>query len=77
MFAIASWILPAINDRVSVDDPIRAGDVIQVGPDVRFVPVTGANLVSGLRQGQPDVAGYPRRDRADRLGQPGPSVAAA
>jgi hypothetical protein len=60
LFAIAGWILPAINDRVSVDDPIRAGDVVQVGPDVQFVPVTGANLLSGLRQGQPDVAGYPR-----------------
>ncbi|XVU23058.1 hypothetical protein ACQPZJ_38210 [Actinoplanes sp. CA-054009] len=59
LFAVAVWIVPAINDRVSVDDPIRAGDVIQVGPAVRFVPVTGANLLTGLRQGEPGPAGYP------------------
>ncbi|SNY53856.1 hypothetical protein [Paractinoplanes atraurantiacus] len=59
LFAVAVWIVPAINDRVSVDDPIKAGDVIQVGTDVRFVPVVGANLLAGLRQGQSGAAGYP------------------
>lgn len=59
LFAVATWIVPAINDRVSVDDPIRAGDVIQVGEGVQFVPIAGANLLSGLRQGQAGPAGYP------------------
>ncbi|MEU8820662.1 hypothetical protein [Actinoplanes sp. NPDC048796] len=59
LFVVAVWIVPAINDRVSVDDPIEAGDVIQVGPDVRFVPVAGANLLTGVRQGRPGPAGYP------------------
>lgn len=59
LFAVAVWIVPAINDRVSVDDPIRAGDVVQVGDGVQFVPVTGANLLTGLRQGRPGPAGYP------------------
>ncbi|BBH71826.1 hypothetical protein ACTI_85110 [Actinoplanes sp. OR16] len=60
LFAVAAWILPAINSSVSVDDPIRAGDVLQVGEDVQFVPVAGARLLTGLRQGQPDPTGsYP------------------
>ncbi|GAA0505929.1 hypothetical protein Ade02nite_91120 [Paractinoplanes deccanensis] len=60
LFVIAVWVVPAIDDRVAVDDPIRAGDVIQVGTDVQFVPVAGANLLAGLRQGQPGPAGiYP------------------
>lgn len=59
LFAVAVWALPAVSDSVSVDDPIRAGDVIQAG-DVQFVPMAGANLIAGLRQGQPEVGGgYP------------------
>ncbi|MEV4350559.1 hypothetical protein AB0J83_39385 [Actinoplanes sp. NPDC049596] len=59
LVAVAVWVVPAINDRVSVDDPIVAGDVVQVGPGVRFVPAVGANLLAGARQGDGGPAGYP------------------
>ncbi|MFF5296056.1 hypothetical protein [Paractinoplanes globisporus] len=59
LFALAVWLLPYLNDQVKVDDPIVAGDVIQVGPDIQFVPAAGANLRSGIRQGQAGPTGYP------------------
>jgi hypothetical protein len=59
LFAIAVWLLPYVNEKVHVDDPIVAGDVIQVGPEVEFVPAVGANLVHGLRQGDAGATGYP------------------
>jgi hypothetical protein len=59
LFALAVWLLPYVNEKVHVDDPIVAGDVVQVGPAVEFVPATGANLVHGLRQGDAGVTGYP------------------
>ncbi|BCY10822.1 hypothetical protein [Actinoplanes sp. L3-i22] len=60
LVALALWIVPGIDDAVPVDDPIHAGDVIQVGPGVEFVPVTGANLVDGLRRGAATAAaGFP------------------
>jgi hypothetical protein len=60
LVALALWIVPGIDDAVPVENPIRAGDVIQVGPGVEFVPVTGANLVDGLRRGEATAAaGYP------------------
>ena len=59
LFAVAVWLLPAVNEAVPTDDPVRAGDVIQVG-DVEFVPVAGADLLTGLRQGEPGPGGtYP------------------
>ncbi len=60
LVALALWIVPGIDDAVPVDDPIRAGDVVQVGPGVEFVPVTGANLVDGVRRGELGVGeSYP------------------
>ena len=59
LFAVAVWLLPAVNQAVPTDDPVRAGDVIQVG-EVEFVPVPGADLLTGLRQGRPGPGGsYP------------------
>ncbi|MEV6521800.1 hypothetical protein AB0M43_07680 [Longispora sp. NPDC051575] len=60
LFLIAAWILPAVNDAVKVSDPIRAGDVVQVGSGVLFTPMAGANLITGLRQGDAGPTGsYP------------------
>jgi hypothetical protein len=59
LFALAVWLLPYVNESIKVDDPIRAGDVVQVGEQVEFVPATGANLTHGLRQGQAGTTGYP------------------
>ncbi|WP_433384296.1 hypothetical protein ACQPZX_23550 [Actinoplanes sp. CA-142083] len=61
LFAIAVWALPWVNEKVHVDDPIVAGDVIQVGPSVEFVPAVGSNLVHGLRQGDAGATGYPEQ----------------
>ncbi|WP_158299791.1 hypothetical protein [Glycomyces paridis] len=60
LFLVANWALPQIDRAVAVDDPIRAGDVVQVGEHVVFTPAVGANLVAGARQGQSDASGsYP------------------
>ncbi len=60
LFVFTVWVMPAINRAVPVTDPVRAGDVIQVG-DVEFVPAVGANIATGLRQGRPDVGNsYPK-----------------
>jgi hypothetical protein len=60
LFAVAVWVLPAINSRVTVDDPIVAGDVIQVGSAVEFVPAVGASLIAGSRKAEPGRGGeYP------------------
>lgn len=59
LFATAVWLLPYANEQVHVDDPIMAGDVIQVGRSIQFVPATGANLRRGVRQGQAGATGYP------------------
>lgn len=59
LVAVAFWLLPAINSAIEVDDPIRAGDVVQVG-SVEFVPAVGWNLVDGVRQGDAEATGqYP------------------
>ncbi|WP_433087754.1 hypothetical protein ACQP1P_17650 [Dactylosporangium sp. CA-052675] len=60
LVALALGILPAVDAAVPVHDPVRAGDVVQVGPDVQFSPAAGANLVSGLRRSA-GSAGYPNR----------------
>lgn len=57
--ALAFWILPAIDSAIEVDDPIRAGDVVQVA-SVELVPATGWDLASGVRQGRAETTGqYP------------------
>lgn len=59
LVVLTFWILPAINSAIKVDDPIRAGDVVQVD-SVEFVPAAGWNLVDGLRQGKAQATGqYP------------------
>jgi hypothetical protein len=59
LVALTFWILPAIDEQVSLDDPIGAGDVIQVGQNVQFDPATGWNLESGLRAGTSTSGNYP------------------
>ncbi|WP_238013853.1 hypothetical protein KZZ52_15750 [Dactylosporangium sp. AC04546] len=62
LVVVAVWLLPAVDDAIAVDNPVRAGDVVQVGADVQFVPVAGANLVKGLRQETADAGRlYPGR----------------
>lgn len=57
--ALTFWVLPAIDSSISVEDPVRAGDVVQVDT-VELVPATGWDLVSGVRQGDAKTTGtYP------------------
>lgn len=57
--ALTFWVLPAIDASISVEDPVRAGDVVQVDT-VEVVPATGWDLVSGVRQGDAKTTGtYP------------------
>lgn len=53
LVALMLWGLPAVDARVSVDDPVEAGDVIQVG-EVEFVPTAGWNITAGVRQNVDD-----------------------
>ena len=52
--ALAVWalwtiVLPWINNQVAFDDPVRAGQRIQLTDDVTFAPAVGWGVQSGLR----------------------------
>lgn len=49
VWALWAVVVPWVNGLVDWDDPIRAGDVIQVTDDVTLVPAVGWGLESGLR----------------------------
>lgn len=49
--------LPLVNDAVAWDDPIVAGDVIDMGKGVTFVPPVGWQLTDGVRVGGRSVTG--------------------
>jgi hypothetical protein len=60
--ALAVWalwtvVLPAIDARVPWDDPIRAGERVQLTDDVSFSPAVGWGLISGLRSGERTKSG--------------------
>lgn len=59
LVAVTFWVLPAIDSSVAVDDPVRAGDVMQVGQWVEFDPAVGWNVESGLRAGTATAGSYP------------------
>jgi hypothetical protein len=48
---VMTVVLPAIEHAVSWDDPVRAGDVIDMGSGIRFVPPVGWQLEQGARVG--------------------------
>jgi hypothetical protein len=56
---VAFWGLPALNTAVSVTNPVRAGDVVQVGTAVQFTPVVGWDLATGVRKGTARAGVYP------------------
>jgi hypothetical protein len=59
LVAVAFWVLPAVDDAVSLDDPVRAGDVVQVGNVAQFDAAAGWNLEAGLRAGSSSSGIYP------------------
>jgi hypothetical protein len=44
-----AFVLPQINERIPWDDPIRAGERLQVSDRVTFAPAEGWGLLEGLR----------------------------
>lgn len=62
-FAIVmSVILPAINDSVSYDDEVVAGDVMELDGAITFAPAVGWDITSGVRATDTPVSGlYPAR----------------
>jgi hypothetical protein len=56
---LAFWGLPALNSAVSVTNPVRAGDVVQLGTSVQFTPAAGWDLAAGVRQGTAKAGIYP------------------
>ena len=62
VWALWSQAMPWINDQVKLDNPIVAGDVINLGNgEVTFVPAVGWDLLSGtlLTDGNEDAASIP------------------
>ncbi|GAA4477071.1 hypothetical protein GCM10023094_18520 [Rhodococcus olei] len=49
--------LPLVNDAVAWDDPIVAGDAIDMGDGVSFVPPVGWQLTDGVRVSEAPVSG--------------------
>mgnify|MGYP003382141407 CR=1 FL=1 len=65
VWAIWAHAMPWIDNQISLDDPIVAGDVINLSQgELTFVPAVGWNLDSGLRVS----------DGADRVGVPSSSA---
>lgn len=58
--ALAFWGVPALNSATELDDPVRAGDVIQLSDSVTFAPAAGWNIQAGIRQGGAGPTGYPK-----------------
>lgn len=56
---VMAVILPVIDEAVSYDDKVVAGDVLAVDGDVTFVPEPGWGITSGVRLGAGPAGGYP------------------
>jgi len=63
VFALAfvmSVVLPVVNATVPYHDIVKAGDVLELGGDVTFVPQAGWGITSGVRTGDAPLSGqYP------------------
>ncbi|MET3861711.1 hypothetical protein ABIE38_002647 [Dietzia sp. 2505] len=51
--------LPWLDRSVSWDDPIAAGDIVDLGEGVRFTPPVGWDLTKGVRVGDEPASGPP------------------
>ena len=66
VWALWAHVMPWIDAQIEVDNPIVAGDVINLGfGEVTFVPTVGWQLESGvlLTEGTEDAAGVPSSAR--------------
>ena len=57
---LMSVVLPVVSARVRYNDIVKAGDVVELQGDVRFVPEAGWGITSGVRAGDAPLSGaYP------------------
>lgn len=54
---IAGTVLPRINASLKADDPVKAGDVMNLGKGLVMVPATGWQVESGFRTTDTPAAG--------------------
>ena len=57
LVVVMAVVIPVINQEVAYDDPVKAGDVIELEGGVQFVPTPGWGIVSGLRSGEAPATG--------------------
>lgn len=79
LFVLAVMILfivvvPAIDRAVGWDDEIRAGDVIDLGDGLTFVPAVGWELTSGTRVADAPVSGVGGPETRASVGNGGVTV---
>ena len=68
LVAVTMWGLPALDRRVPVDDPARAGDVIRVDA-VEFDPAAGWSIDSGVLASEPpESGGFPNTAQVSKDG---------
>ncbi|MFJ7617423.1 hypothetical protein DBV08_13070 [Rhodococcus sp. KBW08] len=59
---VMSIVIPQINDAVSYDDPVVAGDVMELQYGITFVPAPGWGITDGVREADTPVTGsFPPR----------------
>ncbi|MFE3292459.1 hypothetical protein [Rhodococcus sp. NPDC059234] len=68
--------LPALNDAVGWEDPIAAGDSIDMGNGARFVPPVGWQLEEGTRVGSAPVSGVSAKNASARVATGGAEISA-
>jgi hypothetical protein len=51
VFLVATVVIPAIDDALEWDDPVRAGEQLALSDSVAFTPTAGWNVESGFRLG--------------------------
>lgn len=57
VFVLWAFVVPAINNAVDYDDPVRAGDVLIIGSTATMAPPVGWGVDSGIRTSERVRAG--------------------
>lgn len=54
---VMAAVLPMVDESVDYDDPVAAGDVMELQGGVTFAPAVGWGVTSGVRRGSVPVSG--------------------
>ncbi|HET9772466.1 MAG TPA: hypothetical protein VFS16_16345 [Acidimicrobiia bacterium] len=74
VMVVYTVVLPAIDNAVGWDDETSAGDVIDLGEGVTFVPPAGWELTDGIRVGDEPLSGVTAAGAVAALGNGGVRV---